>query len=440
LSTKRVPSCRGIRMRPERNVFQRAFIKHNTPLRGIVFDNQAAPWHNKIMALVENILVRPILGFRGKETIEVRLSDSASRTAACRIPFGVSEGKYEAVYCSPQEAVQRGQEMVLPAIKGFAFGNQPGFDKKLIDLDGTPQKSRLGGNLMLGASLAYARLSSLEQQRPLYLYLAELAGLGSDYRPPRLLCNLVEGGVHADNDLEFQEHLIIPRPGQVRQSLAVIKQYAVSFFAELKKMNKAMVFGDEGGWAGAFDTEESLMRLIQDVQAKTGVELDFGFDIAANNVTAFEPKAYLRRYLGFINDYPIIFIEDPFPEEGYERFYQELLMQAGKKVQVVGDDLVATNPEKIKYFSEKKAINSVIIKPDQVGTLTETLESVKLARKNKWTVAVAHRAQETVDDYLADLAVGIRADFVKFGYLYQAERLAKYNRLLEIEDGLDCLV
>jgi enolase len=199
-------------------------------------------------------------------------------------------------------------------------------------------------------------------------------------------------------------------------------------------MGKALVFGDEGGWAGAWDREESLMRFMDSVKREARLEADFGFDIAANNVSAFEPKSYLKRYLDLISAYPIIFIEDPFPEEGYESFYQDLYRAAAKTTLIVGDDLIATNPSRIKHFVAKKAINAIIVKPDQVGTLTETIAGAELARKSKWSIAVAHRAEETIDDYLADLAIGLRAEFVKFGYFYQGERLAKYNRLLEIEE------
>ncbi|KKU10586.1 MAG: Enolase B [Parcubacteria group bacterium GW2011_GWA1_45_7] len=388
------------------------------------------------MATIQDVSVRQILGFRGKDTIEVRMRDSEQRIATCKIPFGVSEGKYEAIYCSPSEAITRAQNEITPLVKGTSLGNQKDFDSKLIEYDGTPQKKKLGGNLMLGSSIAYARLSSTNQGIALHDYIAALADNHDGYRVPRILCNIVEGGAHAQNDLEFQEHLIIPQSVSIREGITMIKHYSALLWDEMEKMKKPFVFGDEGGLASSFGTEESLMRLLDQVRVRAEDVFDFGIDAAANNVSAFEPKAYGVRYEKLVEAYPIVYLEDPFPEEGYESYYRALYERIGEKVSLVGDDLVVTNPLRIKQFIGTRTINGIIVKPDQVGTLTEAIASVRLAKENNWKIAVSHRAQETIDDYLADIAVGVGADFVKFGYFYQGERLAKYNRLLEIEESV----
>ena len=389
------------------------------------------------MAKIQNIVVREILGFRGNPTIEVIVEDDKGLQGRAKLAFGVSEGKLEAVYLSPQQAILQCQSDVLPLLKGFSTENALEAESKLLELDPSLQKEKLGGNLILGIGLALARLSAAGQNISLYRYLAYCLQGRQEfvYQPPRILCNLAEGGAHADNSLEFQEHLVIPQAGLVRDSLAGIKKYAANFFEELRMQKKALVFGDEGGWAGEYESEERLIKLLDDVRKSTGNNFDLGFDIAANNIPSFEPKLYLSFYLKLKKEFDILFYEDPFPEQGFDAFYQELFKEIGKNTLIVGDDLTVTNPVQIKKFIGQNAINALIVKPDQVGSLTETIEAVKLARQNNWKIIVAHRAQETVDDYLADLAIGFGADFVKFGYLYQGERLAKYNRLLEIEEA-----
>ncbi len=389
------------------------------------------------MAKIQNIIAREILGFKGKPTIEVVVEDESGRSAKAKLAFGVSEGKLEAIYLTPQQAQEKCQSEVLPILKGLAVEDVLAVERRLLELDPSFQKEKLGGNLILGIGLATARLAAAEQNISFYRYLAYLLQGNQEfiYQPPRLLCNLVEGGAHADNSLEFQEHLLIPQSGQVRNSLEVIRRYAAAFFSEMQTGRKTMVFGDEGGWAGDYESEEGLVKLLDELRQRTGVYLDLGFDIAANNIPSFEPKLYLSRYLKLRSDFDILYFEDPFPEEGFEGYYQELSGALGSGVLVAGDDLTVTNPVQLKRFAGRNMINAVIIKPDQVGSLTETLEAVKIARQNNWKIIVSHRAQETTDDYLADLAIGLGADFVKFGYLYQGERLAKYNRLLEIEEA-----
>ncbi len=400
------------------------------------------------MSKIQKIEIQKVLGFKSSETIKVSVFDEQGNSAEAFVAFGKSEGKYEAKYLEPDSAVLKSGNLSL-LLKGMDVAGQAGIDRKMIEAAGSFQKENLGGNVMLGASIACAKLSAKNQKKELFKYFAELLNGGNEefqYQPPqsnaagtfdvppKILFNLIEGGVHANNNLPIQEHLLISRQTSIKDQVADLDKVFDSLAERLKSEGKEADYGDEGGFNINLQTEDEAFALINQY-LKAGDKI--GIDAAANNINEFDAEKYLKYYRELFKTYPFLYFEDPFPEEGFNLYWQDLCRIFGKDGGlVVGDDLTATNPKKLLEILNLKMINSIIIKPDQVGTLTETLETVRLAKLNGLKVIVSHRSQETNDDFLADLAIGVNADFVKFGAFYQGERLAKYNRLLAIESSL----
>ena len=403
------------------------------------------------MAKIEKIFAEKVLGFRGQETIEVTLTDDRDLSARFRVPFGKSEGSFEATYLAPDAAVESCRNVLNKLLHGMDPQDQEALDRKMIEADGTAQKQKLGGNAMLGVSVAASRLAALEQNIPLFRHFSAIFSLKINGKPvktdtksfPRILYNLVEGGVHAKNNVIFQEHLVVPTVNSLAQQIEIIKNFSKSFEQEVIRQGwDASVSGNEGGWAGnvinhtedPVGIEQDILDVLNAIRGKNAYPVEFGIDVAANNIPHFDPSAMCTVYQQFASTLPIVYLEDPFRETGDELWYAKLYGRMRDKMRVVGDDLTVTNPVKLREFANKNMINGVIIKPDQVGTLTEVFEAVAVAQSLGWSIAVSHRSQETTDDYLADLAIGVSADFVKFGAFTQGERLAKYNRLLEIEE------
>jgi enolase len=384
------------------------------------------------MAEVKNIEIEKVLGFQGQLTIEVRVFSQTSDFASATAAFGKSEGKDEAKYLDPAEAEKKASEMTQ-LLSGRDFLKQHEIDQAMIDYDGTKQKQNLGGNVMLGTSIACARLAAASLKQPLFLYLHQLFSEEKfQLKNPRILYNLVEGGVHANNNLPIQEHLIIPQAQGIANQIEQLSRFSNLFLKRLKSFNQLIQYGDEGGFDCQFDSEDKVFELIETLAKQNHFEFDLGIDAAANNIKNFDPDYYLNWYQELVQKYPFVYLEDPFFEEGQNQYWQEILSKIGKKTLIAGDDLTVTNPEKLKKLIPENLINAIIIKPDQVGTLTETFETIRLAKQNDLKIIVSHRSQETTDTYLADLAMAVQADFVKFGAFYLGERTAKYNRLLEI--------
>ena len=387
---------------------------------------------------LKEIKISKVLGFRGTWTVKIVVFDGKGGSASIVIPFGKSKGKFEVKNLEPDEAVLKSKE-ISDFLKNLDLENQEVIDNKLIEFDKTQNFENLGGNVALGISLACARLASLNLKIPFYKYLYFLrkGNYNSfNYEAHRILFNIAEGGLHANNNLEFQEHLISFKNQTIFYQIQNLKEFNNSFLNILKKENKDLVFGDEGGWAGNYQNEETLINTLVDLKNYLKADLDIGLDIASSSIFNFEPKLFLKRYLELFEKFGLFYFEDPFPEEGFEDFYEDFYAQINNRALIIGDDLTSTNPELIKKNSSKKMINGLIIKPDQVGTLSQTLKTIELAKENNWKIIVSHRSQETLDNYLADLAIGAEANFVKFGTFYQGERLAKYNRLLEIESEI----
>jgi enolase len=421
---------------------------------------------------IKSILAREVLDSRGFPTVEVELSLENAKgevfTARDIVPSGASTGEGEALELRDGDkkryqgkgvltAVANVREKIAPAIVGREFATQAIFDKALIDLDGTPNKAKFGANAILPVSMAFARAQSLVQGLPLY------KSLGAVYDSPAVtlpvpMMNIVNGGKHADNGLAIQEFMIVPC-GFERFSDAL--RAGAEVFHRLKKIlhDKGLStgVGDEGGFAPMFEGErpheqalQNIMQAITDAGYKPGRDIYLALDCAASEFTAasqggaqgyaFEGKTLSSKemntlYSQWLDQYPIISIEDGLAEHDWEG-WAELTQLVGKRCQLVGDDILCTNPEFLKRAIEKKVANSILIKLNQIGTVTETLETMKMAAKAGYTQITSHRSGETEDTFIADLAVATDCGQIKTGSASRTDRIAKYNQLIRIEEQL----
>lgn len=367
--------------------------------------------------MIKSIKAREILDSRGDPTVEVRL-ESDRGVFRASVPAGVSRGKHEAVALEASVAVKNVNEIIAPEIKGKDPTKQKEIDELMIEMDGTENKSKLGANAILATSIAVCRAGAVAKDVPLWKYISQIAGTKSSL--PKTSILLIEGGAHAKNELDFQEFMIIvkfQRAKEIYQKLGDILGVGV---------------GLEGGFAPQIsDIEQALDSIMQ---AAKGGDVKIGLDCAASQIKN-KNKYNLDFYQDLVKKYPIVFLEDPFGEDDWQSF-QEVTKALGKKIDIIGDDLLTTNIERMKKAESKKACNGAIIKPNQIGTVTETIEAAKLAKSYGWKVMVSHRAGETNDDFIADLAVGVGADFIKAGGPTKEERVVKYNRLIKIEEEI----
>lgn len=405
------------------------------------------------MGKVKEIRAEKIIDSTGNWTVQATILTDDGYRGIASVPSGESVGKYEAKKISPELSVSIIKEKIAPEFIGQEISSQVVIDEQLIKIDGTADKSNLGANSTLVISEASAEAASASQNRPLYDYLSDLAGLsgGSKFIPTPLF-NLIEGGAHARNSLDFQEFLVIPE-----RNLSFTEKLAMgtAIFSALKEtLTKAGVFwgiGDEGGLSVfQMDNEAALKFLIEIVTGlglKPGKDMNLGLDAAAAQFydegryrlnklgEKITPEALSSLYNRLLKTYPIVYLEDPFVEDSLAD-WTDLCRTHGATVAVTGDDLTATNVARLEEVRLAKAITAVIIKPNQIGTVTETLAFAKKAREAGLTLVASHRGAETDSDFIADLAVGIGAKYVKFGGLSRGERVAKYNRLLEIDAEL----
>lgn len=388
---------------------------------------------------------------RGQDTIEVILS-TGNFQAKAAVPAGKSRGTYESVPVSPQQA-QENINQIFTQIKEKDFFSVTEFDQFLLEKDGTSNKSNLGANTTLALSIAFTRLLAQTDNIPLYQLLGQLIGAKPTF--PKLFINLINGGLHAPaylNPLPCQEYLIIPQHSLPSQSL----DSAFIFIESLKKgvssLGQTVVLGDEGGFVVAGDNIELGLELLQkaSISANLSGKIRFGLDMAASSFSTLSSKSevYYKlkdicvtkeeldiNYSILAGKYNLLSIEDPFGENDWED-WRDLTQKLGKEVWIVGDDLTVTNEERIRKTKDLDAANAIIIKPNQIGTISETLKAIKLARSYGWKIIVSHRSGETEDSFIADLAYGVGADGLKAGSPSQKERVAKYNRLIEIEKSL----
>jgi enolase len=411
---------------------------------------------------ISRIHAREILDSRGNPTIEVDVRLESGALGRAAIPSGASTGEHEAWELRDgnknrfggkgvEKAVANVNEKIAPALKGWDALDQAKIDKKLIELDGTPNKSNLGANALLGVSLAVAHAAAAAENLPLFRYLG-----GPDARVlPVPMMNILNGGAHSDAPIDFQEFMIMPR-GAPSFSEAV--RYGAEVFHALKSVLKdrglSTAVGDEGGFAphlsSAEDALESISRAVEKAGYKLGEQIFIALDPAASEFYDSKSNLYIFKksdgsrktadelveyYAGLCARFPIISIEDGCAENDWAG-WKKLTAKLGKKIQLVGDDLFVTNVEFLRKGIAEHVANSILIKVNQIGTLTETLATIDLAKKNHYTTVISHRSGETEDATIADIAVATNAGQIKTGSLSRSDRIAKYNQLLRIEEEL----
>lgn len=374
---------------------------------------------------------------RGNETIEVSVFSADKAVFSASVPQGASKGKREAVYLPARLACENIGGEIASVLCGREWNSAEDIDRALIALDGTENKSRLGANALLAVSVAASRAEAGEAGVPLWKHVQKRAGK-KNTSFPFLFINMIEGGLHSKSGLAIQEFLVIlntrfQKKAQERGRYfygALGKELEARFGKELAPL------GDEGGYAPALSSEEEPFQIFDAVRKTLGVENDFeyGYDAAASNISFTNEKLFALHET-LVKRFPISFIEDPFGEEAFD-WFAKLRCAVGGSVIVAGDDLTVTNLARIREANARGSINGVIVKPNQIGTLTETIEAARLAESFGWKVIVSHRSGETNDDWIADVSVGIGAYGMKLGAPSRPERLAKYERLAAIE--LEC--
>ncbi len=408
---------------------------------------------------IKSINAREIIDSRGNPTIEVEVFLDGGASGKAAVPSGASTGKYEALELRDGDSKRFGGQGVLKAVNnvtriiqpemiGFSVSSQEKLDRKLIDLDGTPDKSKLGANAILGVSLAAAYAAANAAGKPLYRYLGGDAGVTL----PVPMMNILNGGKHAENSTDLQEFMVLPTGAK---NFAQALQMGCEVYHSLKKVIRGRKLntnvGDEGGFAPSLpsnkDAVEVILQAIESAGYKPGVDCNIAIDAAASSFYK-DGKYVLERegrtlsgaemvdfYADWVARYPIISIEDGLDEDDWDGWVL-LTQKLGNKVQLIGDDIYVTNVKRIKKGIDLKASNSVLIKVNQIGTLTETLAAISMARKAGWTCVISHRSGETEDTTIADLSVAENTGQIKTGAPCRSERVAKYNRLLKIEEEL----
>ena len=410
------------------------------------------------MSAINKVKAREILDSRGNPTLEVdvELSDGTSGRAA--VPSGASTGKYETVELrdgGPRlnglgvlKAVKNVNQDIAKAISGMSATDQEAIDRRLIELDGTANKSRLGANAILGVSLAVAHAAANQTDTPLYRYL----GNASSYTLPVPMMNILNGGRHAANSTDFQEFMIVPAGAS---SLHHALQIGTEIYHCLKKLLKDRGLntnvGDEGGFAPSLPSNreaiETVVSAIEEAGYQPGKDCFIALDPAASEFyqdgryvlprdnASLSTSEMVDYYVKWVSDYPIISLEDGLAEDDWDG-WQSLTEKLGDRILLVGDDLYVTNINRLSQGIRQKASNAILIKLNQIGTLTETIAAIRMAQDSGWTAIVSHRSGETEDTTIADLAVGLNTGLIKAGAPCRSERTAKYNRLLRIEEEL----
>ena len=412
------------------------------------------------MSLIDSVHAREILDSRGNPTLEAEVYLASGETGRAAVPSGASTGEHEAVELRDGDrkryggkgvtrAVRNVNEIIAREVEGMDALDQTELDAALIELDGTPNKSKLGANATLAVSLAAARAAASYLELPLYRYLG-----GANARTlPLPMMNILNGGAHADNNVDFQEFMVMPVGAQTfAEALRMGAEIFHSLKNVLKKRGYATGVGDEGGFAPNLKSNEEAVETILEAVTRAGynagVNVLLALDPAASEF--YDGKAYVfkksdkRRlsnaemvayWKSWVEQYPIISIEDGMAENDWDG-WKLMTDEMGSRVQLVGDDLFVTNTEFLRRGIELGVANSILIKVNQIGTLTETLDAIELARTNRRTAVISHRSGETEDTFIADLAVATNAGQIKTGSLSRTDRIAKYNQLLRIEEDL----
>jgi enolase len=409
------------------------------------------------MTKITKVLGRQVFDSRGNPTVEAEVHLNDKTKASAIVPSGASTGTFEAYELrdknknyflgkSVLKAVKNINTLINKNLKNFKVGNQKKIDQILLNLDGTDNKKKLGANALLAVSLAAIKAAASSKKKELYQHL------GKKFLLPKPLVNIINGGAHADNNLRIQEFMI--RPDSAKNFMdAMEKSFLV--IQNLKKIlqskNLLTNVGDEGGFAPSIESNEEALEMIIDAieksKLKPGKDINICLDVAANELLNDQGKYSLNSsesisveesinyYKKLVSSYPIKSIEDPFAENDWDA-WKKLTKEIGQNVQIVGDDLFVTNFTRLKRGIEEKSANSILIKVNQIGTLTETLNVIELAKKNNFSTIISHRSGDTEDTFIADLAVATQSTQIKTGSLARSERVAKYNRLLRIEEQL----
>jgi enolase len=409
---------------------------------------------------IKKIRARQIMDSRGNPTVECEITLSGGSESRAAVPSGASTGRHEALELRDggrdymgkgvMNAVRNVNEIIAPALAGMDAREQEALDKKMIALDGTSNKAKLGANAILAVSMAAAGAAAEQKKVPLYEHLRAISRQpAADYRLPRPMMNIINGGAHADNGLDVQEFMFIPIVSSETRAIKIGSEIFHNLKAILKKRGLATNVGDEGGFAPDLKTtREALDTIAEAVKAagyEPGKDVAFAMDAAAseflrNGAYEFEGQRMssdqmIEFYENLVREHPIISIEDGLSEDDWVG-WKKLTERLGGQVQLVGDDLFVTNPERLRRGIDTGAANAILVKMNQIGTLTETFAAAQMAREAGYGVVISHRSGETEDTTIADLAVAINAGQIKTGSMSRTDRMAKYNQLLRIEEQL----
>ena len=413
------------------------------------------------MGKIKDIKAREILDSRGNPTVEVDVILDNGIVGRAAVPSGASTGEREALELRDGDknrflgkgvlkAVNNVNTDLREALIGFETGKQKELDYKMIELDGTETKSKYGANAILGISMAYLKASALEEGKKLHEYVCDTFGDGN-MSEPRPMMNIINGGAHADNKLDFQEYMIIPIRDTIKERVRVGAEVFHNLKSVLKEKGLVTSVGDEGGFAPDLNSNAEGFELIMEAIKKAGYEpgkdVCMAIDIAASEFyedgkynlvgegRSLTTEELIEYYEELVNKYPIISIEDPVDENDWDGF-RLVTERIGDRVQLVGDDLFVTNKKCLQMGIDNKAGNAILLKVNQIGTITETLETIELARANNYKTVISHRSGETEDTTIASLAVGLNLGQIKTGSMSRTDRICKYNELIRIEEEL----
>ena len=408
---------------------------------------------------IKDVIGREIIDSRGNPTVEVDVILENGVVGRAAVPSGASTGEREALELRDGDKTRYMGKGVLKAVSnvngplrdlviGMDAANQKELDYAMIELDGTETKSKFGANAILGISMAAMKASAIEEEKPLYRYIGDGDIL------PKPMMNIINGGAHADNKLDFQEFMIIPQRDTIKERLRVGAEVFHNLKKVLNEKGLATGVGDEGGFAPDLQSNtegfELIMEAIEKAGYTPGEDVCMGIDVAASEFykdgkyelvgegRSLTTDELIDFYEELVNKYPIISIEDPVDENDWEGF-RKITERIGDRIQLVGDDLFVTNKKCLQMGIDNKAGNAILLKVNQIGTITETLETIELARENGYATIISHRSGETEDTTIADLAVGLNLGQIKTGSMSRTDRICKYNQLLRIEEELNRL-
>jgi enolase len=412
---------------------------------------------------IKKIIAREVLDSRGNPTVETLIILANGMEASAKVPSGASTGSKEALELRDGgkrydgkgvlKAVKNVNTVIAKKLVGMSVLNIKELDATMIKLDGTPNKAKLGANAILSVSLAAARVGALVKNQPLYKYIRQVYSAdiqAKGFTLPIATMNILNGGRHADSGLSIQEFMIIPHHKLFAERVRMGAEIFHSLAKILKQNKFSISVGDEGGFAPKLPSNEQAIRLVVEAIVaagyKPGQNVFLGLDAAASEFyqegkysfekgKSFSSANMISLWADWVNKYPLIFIEDGLSEYDWDG-WQKMTEKIGEQTILVGDDLFVTNPEIFARGVKENVANAILIKVNQIGTLTETITTIKIAKRNNYRIAVSHRSGETSDTFIADLAVAVQADFIKTGSLSRSERVEKYNRLMEIEREL----